>query len=214
MIQAVITEHHTPVEETSTGLNNRKLLMWTFLGSDVMFFGAFIATYLVYRGKSLVGPYPSEILNIPVTSVSTFVLLMSSLAMVLGLHYVKEGDKNKGTLWILVVVLLGSVFMGFQFVEFREFAHLGLTPRTNIFGTTFFILTGIHGAHVTIGVIWMTFLAYSSHNGALRANNALDLEIAGLYWHFVDIVWIVIFTVIYLISANDMPPPGMESIAH
>ena len=214
MIQAVITEHHTPVEETSTGLNNRKLLMWTFLGSDVMFFGAFIATYLVYRGKSLVGPYPSEILNIPVTSVSTFVLLMSSLAMVLGLHYVKEGDKNKGTLWILVVVLLGSVFMGFQFVEFREFAHLGLTPRTNIFGTTFFILTGIHGAHVTIGVIWMAFLAYSSHNGALRANNALDLEIAGLYWHFVDIVWIVIFTVIYLISANDMPPPGMESIAH
>ena len=214
MIQAVITEHHTPVEETSTGLNNRKLLMWTFLGSDVMFFGAFIATYLVYRGKSLVGPYPSEILNIPITSVSTFVLLMSSLAMVLGLHYVKEGDKNKGTLWILVVVLLGSVFMGFQFVEFREFAHLGLTPRTNIFGTTFFILTGIHGAHVTIGVIWMTFLAYSSHNGALRANNALDLEIAGLSWHFVDIVWIVIFTVIYLISANDMPPPGMESIAH
>ncbi len=214
MTQAAITEHHTPVEDTSTGLNSRKLLMWAFLGSDVMFFGAFIATYLVYRGKSLVGPYPSEILNIPITSVSTFVLLMSSLAMVLGLHYVREGEKNKGTLWILVVVLLGSVFMGFQFVEFREFAHLGLTPRTNIFGTTFFILTGIHGAHVTIGVIWMAFLAYSSHNEALRSDNALDLEIAGLYWHFVDIVWIVIFTVIYLISANDAPPPGMESITH
>ena len=214
MTQAAITEHHPPVEDTSTGLNSRKLLMWAFLGSDVMFFGAFISTYLVYRGKSLVGPYPSEILNIPITSVSTFVLLMSSLAMVLGLHYVKEGEKNKGTLWILVVVILGSVFMGFQFVEFREFAHLGLTPRTNIFGTTFFILTGIHGAHVTIGVIWMAFLAYSSHNGALRADNALDLEIAGLYWHFVDIVWIVIFTVIYLISANDAPPPGMESITH
>ncbi|SVC36578.1 uncharacterized protein METZ01_LOCUS289432, partial [marine metagenome] len=212
--QAAITEHHPPVEDTSTGLNSRKLLMWAFLGSDVMFFGAFISTYLVYRGKSLVGPYPSEILNIPITSVSTFVLLMSSLAMVLGLHYVREGEKNKGTLWILAVVVLGSVFMGFQFVEFREFAHLGLTPRTNIFGTTFFILTGIHGAHVTIGVIWMAFLAYSSHNGALRADNALDLEIAGLYWHFVDIVWIVIFTVIYLISANDAPPPGMESITH
>ena len=214
MTQAAITEHHPPVEDTSTGLSSRKLLMWAFLGSDVMFFGAFISTYLVYRGKSLVGPYPSEILNIPITSVSTFVLLMSSLAMVLGLHYVKEGEKNKGTLWILVVVVLGTVFMGFQFVEFREFAHLGLTPRTNIFGTTFFILTGIHGAHVTIGVIWMAFLAYSSHNGALRSDNALDLEIAGLYWHFVDIVWIVIFTVIYLISANDAPPPGMESITH
>ena len=214
MTQAAITEHHTPVEETSTGLNNRKLLMWAFLGSDVMFFGAFIATYLVYRGKSLVGPYPSEVLNIPITTVSTFVLLMSSLAMVLALHYVKEGEKNKGTLWILVVVVLGAIFMGFQFVEFREFAHLGLTPRTNIFGTTFFILTGIHGGHVTIGVIWMAFLAYSSNNGALRSDNALDLEIAGLYWHFVDIVWIVIFTVIYLISANDAPPPGMETITH
>ena len=214
MTQAAITEHHTPVEETSTGLNNRKLLMWAFLGSDVMFFGAFIATYLVYRGKSLVGPYPSEVLNIPITTVSTFVLLMSSLAMVLALHYVKEGEKNKGTLWILVVVVLGAIFMGFQFVEFREFAHLGLTPRTNIFGTTFFILTGIHVAHVTIGVIWMAFLAYSSNNGALRSDNALDLEIAGLYWHFVDIVWIVIFTVIYLISANDAPPPGMETITH
>ena len=214
MTQAAITEHHTPVEETSTGLNNRKLLMWAFLGSDVMFFGAFIATYLVYRGKSLVGPYPSEVLNIPITTVSTFVLLMSSLAMVLALHYVKEGEKNKGTLWILAVVVLGAIFMGFQFVEFREFAHLGLTPRTNIFGTTFFILPGIHGAHVTIGVIWMAFLAYSSNNGALRSDNALDLEIAGLYWHFVDIVWIVIFTVIYLISANDAPPPGMETITH
>ena len=214
MTQAAITEHHTPVEETTTGLNSRKLLMWAFLGSDVMFFGAFIATYLVYRGKSLVGPYPSEVLNIPITTVSTFVLLMSSLAMVLALHYVKEGEKNKGTLWILVVVVLGAIFMGFQFVEFREFAHLGLTPRTNIFGTTFFILTGIHGAHVTIGVIWMAFLAYSSNSGALRSDNALDLEIAGLYWHFVDIVWIVIFTVIYLISANDAPPPGMETITH
>ena len=214
MTQAVTTQHHEPVENTSTGLNTRKLLMWTFLGSDVMFFGAFIATYLVYRGKSLVGPYPDEILNIPVTSVSTFVLLMSSLAMVLGLHYVKEGQKNKATLWILMVVLLGTIFMGFQFVEFREFAHEGLTPRTNIFGTTFFILTGIHGAHVTIGVIWMAFLAYGSHKGSLRPDSALDLEIAGLYWHYVDIVWIVIFTVIYLISATDGAPAGVERILH
>jgi heme/copper-type cytochrome/quinol oxidase subunit 3 len=207
--QAAATEHHEPVENTSTGLNSRKLMMWAFLASDVMFFGVFIATYLVYRGKSLVGPYPSEILDIPLTSVSTFVLLMSSLAMVLALHYVKAGEKNKGTLWILLVVVLGAIFMGFQFYEFREFAHEGLTPRTNIFGTTFFILTGIHGAHVTIGVIWMAFLAYGSHVGSLRSDNSLDLEIAGLYWHFVDIVWIVIFTVIYLISAADGPPAGV-----
>ena len=120
---------HNEVEDTSTGLSHRKLLMWTFLGSDVMFFGAFIATYLVYRGRSLVGPYPSEILNIPVTSVSTFVLLMSSLAMVLGLYYLRQGEKNKATFWILGVVVLGAVFIGFQVVEFRQFAIEGLTPR-------------------------------------------------------------------------------------
>jgi caa(3)-type oxidase subunit IV len=136
--------------------------------------------------------------------VSTFVLLMSSLAMVLGLHYVKEGNRGKATLWILVVVVLGAVFMGFQFVEFREFAHEGLTPRTNIFGTTFFILTGIHGAHVTIGVIWMAFLAYSSHTGKLRPDNALDLEIAGLYWHFVDIVWIITLLEVWLFDVEGL----------
>jgi heme/copper-type cytochrome/quinol oxidase subunit 3 len=139
---------------------------------------------------------------------------MSSLAMVLALHYLKENEKNKATLWILGVVFLGVIFMGFQYYEFTHFAHLGLTPRTNIFGTTFFILTGLHGGHVTIGILWMAFLAYGSHKGTLRSDNAIDLEIAGLYWHFVDIVWIIIFTVIYLISANDMPPAGAELLIH
>ncbi len=211
---AVINNHQDEIENTSTGLSNKKLMMWLFLASDVMFFGAFISTYLIYRGKSLVGPYPSEVLDIPITTVSTFVLLMSSLAMVLALHYLKENEKNKATLWILGVVFLGVIFMGFQFYEFNHFAHLGLTPRTNIFGTTFFILTGLHGGHVTIGILWMAFLAYGSHKGTLRSDNAIDLEIAGLYWHFVDIVWIIIFTVIYLISANDMPPPGSELLIH
>ena len=185
---AVINNHQDEIENTSTGLSNKKLMMWLFLASDVMFFGAFISTYLIYRGKSLVGPYPSEILDIPITTVSTFVLLMSSLAMVLALHYLKENEKNKATLWILGVVFLGVIFMGFQFYEFNHFAHLGLTPRTNIFGTTFFILTGLHGGHVTIGILWMAFLAYGSHKGTLRSDNAIDLEIAGLYWHFVDTV--------------------------
>ena len=211
---AVINNHQDEIENTSTGLSNKKLMMWLFLASDVMFFGAFISTYLIYRGKSLVGPYPSEVLDIPITTVSTFVLLMSSLAMVLALHYLKENEKNKATLWILGVVFLGVIFMGFQFYEFNHFAHLGLTPRTNIFGTTFFILTGLHGGHVTIGILWLAFLAYGSHKGTLRSDNAIDLEIAGLYWHFVDIVWIIIFTVIYLISTNDMPPPGSELLIH
>ncbi len=198
----------------STGLSNRKLLMWAFLGSDVMFFGAFIGTYLVYRNKSLVGPYPADVLNIPITTLSTFVLLMSSLAMVLALYYLKESRTSLAKLWLFGVIALGLVFIGFQVVEFYEFVNEGLTPRVNIFGTTFFILTGLHGAHVTFGVLWLVVLLYGQFKGSLKKENAVDLEMAGLYWHFVDVVWIVIFTMIYLISANDGPPPGAPPFTH
>ncbi len=203
-----VKNEYGEVINTSTGLSNKKLLMWAFLGSDVMFFGSFIATFLVYRNRSLVGPYPADILDIPITSVSTFVLLMSSLAMVLALSYVQDGRKKLGTFWIFSVVVLGAIFLLFQVYEFNHFAKVGLTPRTNLFGTTFFILTGLHGAHVTLGVLWLMFLGFGSIKGTLRADNAIDLELAGLYWHFVDIVWIVIFTVIYLISARDVAPAG------
>lgn len=216
--QAITTEYHEEVHDptynTSTGLSNRKLLMWAFLASDVMFFGTFIATYLVYRNRSLVGPYPENVLDIPITTISTFVLLMSSLAMVLALHYVREGSKGPGRFWIFATAALGIVFLLFQVVEFQTFVNEGLTPRTNLFGTTFFILTGIHGTHVTIGVVWLLILLYGHFKGTLRSDNALDLEIAGLYWHFVDIVWIVIFTVVYLVTADDGPPPGAPPFIH
>lgn len=216
--QAIATEYHEEVHDstynTSTGLSNRKLLMWAFLASDVMFFGSFIATYLVYRNRSLVGPYPEDVLDIPITTISTFVLLMSSLAMVLALHYVRDNSKIAARFWIFATAALGLVFLGFQVVEFQVFVHEGLTPRTNLFGSTFFILTGIHGAHVTIGVLWLLFLLFGHFKGTLRSENSLDLEIAGLYWHFVDIVWIVIFTVVYLVTAYDGPPPGAPPFIH
>ena len=198
------TEH----EHTSTGLSHRKLLMWAFLGSDCMFFGALISTVMVYRGKSLTGP-AEELLNIPVTSVSTFVLLMSSVAMVLGLAAIQRGDLKGLRIWLTATALLGSVFIGFQMFEFWEFAHEGLTPRTNLFGSTFLTLTGFHGAHVTIGIIWIWTIVFASFKGKVRQETSLDVEIAGLYWHFVDIVWIVIFGVIYLIGAQ-----GAEGAAH
>lgn len=182
--------------------------MWAFLASDVMFFGTFIATYLIYRNRSLVGPYPENVLDIPITTISTFVLLMSSLAMVLALHYIREDSKGWGRFWLFATAALGGVFLIFQVVEFSTFVNEGLTPRTNLFGTTFFILTGFHGAHVTIGVLWLLILLFGHFKGTLRSDNSLDLEIAGLYWHFVDIVWIVIFTVVYLVTANDGAPPG------
>ncbi len=191
----VVVEH----PHTSTGLDNRKLLMWAFLASDCMFFGTLIATYLVYKGRSITGPYPREMFDIPYTSVSTFVLLLSSFMMVLGLHALNNGDRRRMRIFITTTALLGTIFLGGQFYEFTSFYRDGLSLSQNLFGSTFFVLTGFHGTHVFIGVFWLLALVVHSLRGKLTAENALTLEIAGLYWHFVDIVWILIFTLVYLI---------------
>jgi heme/copper-type cytochrome/quinol oxidase subunit 3 len=174
--------------------------MWVFLASECMFFGSLIATYLSYKGRSLVGPQPSEILNIPLTSISTFVLLMSSLAMVLALDAVQRDDRTLAKVWIGAVISLGGLFLAGQVYEFSHFYHEGLTLQANLFGATFFVLTGFHGAHVTVGVIWMLTLLVLMFRGRIGPEQSLDVEVAGLYWHFVDIVWIVIFTLVYLIQ--------------
>ena len=164
--------------------------MWAFLGSDCMFFGSLIATYLVYQGKSVRGPEPIDVFSIPTTSVSTFVLLMSSMSMVLAYAALTRGSLKGFRIWILSTAILGMTFLAFQTFEFRDFANheaivkcadeaaiaeltaklspakvtelgnqcdegaeeaevsFGVTPRTNLFGTTFFTLTGFHGAHV------------------------------------------------------------------
>jgi cytochrome c oxidase subunit 3 len=191
---------HAMEIETSTGINNRKMVFWAFLGSECMFFGSLIATYLVYKGRSVVGPYPKEILDIPVTSISTFDLLMSSLAMVLCLAAIERGDMKRFKFWLSAVIVGGLIFLGFQVYEFSSFVHEGLTLKRNLFGSSFFVLTGFHGTHVAVGVLWLTSLLVLAFRGALSQADALDVEIAGLYWHFVDIVWIVIFTVVYLIT--------------
>jgi len=186
--------------ETSTGVNTFKLGFWIFLGSETLFFGSLISTYMVYKHQSVTGPFPNQILNIPLTSISTFVLLMSSLAMVLALAGVQRGNRFQGLFWLFMTAALGSTFLGFQAYEFTEFYHKGLSLQTNLFGSTFFVLTGFHGAHVTMGVIWLLSLWVQGLRGELRPENSLRVEIAGLYWHFVDIVWIVIFTLIYLLQ--------------
>ena len=211
--------HH----HTSLGLDNRKIAIWTFIGSECMLFASLISTYLVYKGRSPQGPYPHEawtnpstgevmkpILDIPVTSASTFVLLMSSVAMVMALNAVQTKyqpkittwDKIKGSskLWLWATALLGTIFLMFQAYEFTSFVHEGLTIRTNLFGSSFFTLTGFHGAHVTAGVLWLFTLLAIDYKRGLGPKDALLVDIAALYWHFVDVVWIVIFTLIYLIK--------------
>ncbi len=201
--------HAVEPEYTTTGLNHRKLLMWVFLGSDCLFFGALIATYMVYRGQSLAGPYPIDIINVPVTTISTFVLLMSSFAMVQALAATHADNKRAIVGWLVATAALGSIFIGFQIVEFNTFKNEGLTLGGNLFGATFFTLTGFHGAHVTLGIIWLVAMAIVANKGRVGPNSALDIELLGLYWHFVDIVWIVIFTLLYLIAGFDAGPAAV-----
>jgi cytochrome c oxidase subunit 3/cytochrome o ubiquinol oxidase subunit 3 len=189
-----------PEHRTSTGLGNRKLVFWTFLGSECMFFGSLIATYLIYRGHDRVGPHPHEILNIPLTSYSAFLLLMSSLTMVLALSSVQHGNVRGTRIWLAATALLGMHFVANQVYEFASFVHEGLRLQTNLFGSSFYVLTGFHGTHVTVGIVWLWTLFGMAVRGQLPKERALDVEIAGLYWHFVDVVWIAIFTLVYLIQ--------------
>src|SRR6476469_2495510 len=183
MATAVATHAHPA---TSTGLDNKKLAIWAFIGSECMLFASLISTYLIYKGRSVVGPYPHEvcdpavlgavkcpakmnaILNIPVTSMSTFVLLMSSLFMVLALAAVENKGKpgyqgkllGNSSFWLMATAIAGATFLGFQAVEFTSFVHEGLSIRRTLFGSSFFTLTGFHGAHVTAGVLWLMTLFF------------------------------------------------------
>jgi heme/copper-type cytochrome/quinol oxidase subunit 3 len=209
---------HADHPPTSTGIDSRKLGMWLFLTSDCMFFGSLIATYMIYRGRAEElylsgqgkGPLPHELLDIPYTSVSAFVLLMSSMTMVLALAGIQKGDLRSFRVWTMATVLLGATFLGGQWFEFHEFYHEGLGYTTNMFSMTFYTLTGFHGLHVTLGVIWLMSLFIVSLRGGVKKDQALNVEIAGLYWHFVDIVWIVIFTLVYLIPYKNVPTEGAE----
>jgi len=275
-----IDHHHDP--STSTGIPNKKLLMWAFLASDCMFFGCLISTHLIYRLHPPPGaPAARDVFSIELTSFSTFILLMSSLMMALAVNAIQKGNLKSLRVSILTTILFGSIFLGCQVYEFNNFVfEKHLTITNSILGTTFFTLTGTHGTHVAIGVLWLTLMyirsfkpagaeaargtwlllsfvhlvvfmatlglsmylvlhfarvaqagAFGLHTclhfakveykailgavvgflglrwfalprGAVDFDerHAIDVEMMGLYWHFVDIVWIVIFTAVYLLE--------------
>jgi cytochrome c oxidase subunit 3/cytochrome o ubiquinol oxidase subunit 3 len=204
-----IDEHHW----TSTGLNSRKIAIWAFIGSECLFFASLISTYLVYKGKSLVGPLPhsesqcmlhgkmqacEQIFEIPLVTFGTAVLLFSSFFVVLALNGAQTGNRKRLLFWLGMTVLCGLFFVGMQVYEFTHFFHKGMGYSTNLFASTFYTLTGFHGSHVTLGVIWLSTMLVLAIRGKVPPEKSLNLEMAALYWHFVDVVWIVIFPVVYL----------------
>ncbi|MBL9188700.1 MAG: heme-copper oxidase subunit III [Opitutaceae bacterium] len=274
---ATIDHHHDP--STSTGIPNKKLLMWTFLASDCMFFGALISTHLIYRLHPPAGGLDPKVVFSPeLTSFSTFILLMSSLMMALAVTAIQKGNVKSCRWSLLTTIFFGMIFLGCQVYEFDHFVKdKNMTLSNSLLGTTFYTLTGTHGCHVAIGVLWLglmyvrsfkvasdkswfgqqllhvvalliallgslkvtlglvhalqveptfgaavgaffthefiyiaiTLVAYgllafyfARPRGTVQFNeaNAIDVESMGLYWHFVDIVWIIIFTAVYLLE--------------
>ena len=189
-----LVETHEPAE----GLELRKLAMWVFLSSEVIFFGSLIATFLVYKNKSVAGP-GQEVLNIPLTGVNTFILIVSSLTMVLSLASAINDRQRQLKLWLLATIMLGTVFLSIQGYEYFKLWNEGLTPTANLFGSAFYTLTGFHGTHVLVGVIILLGVLLKALLGGFGPKHYLPIELAGLYWHFVDLVWIVLFTLVYLI---------------
>lgn len=195
-----IDHHHDA--STSTGIPNKKLLMWAFLASDCMFFGTLISTHLIYRLYPPAGnPEPTAVFDVPLTSFSTFILLMSSLMMALAVNAIQKGNIKSMRFSLLTTAFFGAIFLGCQVYEFWHFIFdKQMTITNSILGTTFYTLTGTHGLHVLIGVIWLMSMYFYSFTGRVGQKEAIDVETMGLYWHFVDIVWIVIFTAVYLLE--------------
>jgi heme/copper-type cytochrome/quinol oxidase subunit 3 len=172
--------------------------MWIFIASESIFFAALMATYLIYRGKT---PFEEGLghLDLNVASANTFILLASSLTMVLSLQSIENGKRGRMILFLILTAVLGGLFLGGQAYEYYELLIHDVSIDTNLFGATFFTLTGFHGSHVAVGVLWIILLIIRALRGGVTQQNHLAVELGGLYWHFVDLVWVVLFTIIYLI---------------
>jgi cytochrome c oxidase subunit 3 len=192
---------HDSGHGTSLGVDSRKMGVWTFIGSETLFFAALIVTYLIYKPRNLAagGQDPKEFLGIAVTSVLASILLASSLTMVLALAAIRRHDTRQFRIWLLATAGLGLCFLSGQAYEFTKLISEGVTFSSSMFGTTFFVLTGFHGTHVAIGVTWLMSVFTKIWRYPDAPGNDMDVELGGLYWHFVDLVWVAIFTLIYLL---------------
>jgi len=190
----------TPVTPESWG----KLGMWIFLAGDAVGFGVLLAGYGIMRASSVDWPDPYAVLGINLTAAMTFLLICSSVTMVKALEWLGKGDKRRAINYLLYTALGGTIFVSLQAFEWTHLIHRGLLITgnpwgANLFGTTFFLVTGFHGLHVTAGVIYLLSIVRWVLNRANPADSYNAVEIVGLYWHFVDLVWIMVFTFMYLL---------------
>jgi heme/copper-type cytochrome/quinol oxidase subunit 3 len=194
-------DHAHGGHHSSLGLSNNKLAMWLFLGSECLLFGGLISTYMLYRNRHSAELGPDQLWDIPFTSASSFVLLTSSLTMVLAVSAANRKDLRTTKIFLAVTALLGGLFVAGQIYEFTTFYREGLGFTTSLFSSSFYTLTGFHGVHVSLGIIMLVATIGMLQKEKISGDKAEAVESVGLYWHFVDIVWIIIFTLVYLIPA-------------
>jgi cytochrome c oxidase subunit 3 len=183
-------------------ISNGKVGIWLFLASEVMFFTGLIGAYIILRaGQSTWGDPTSDQypLNIPLTALNTFLLICSSVTLVWGLQAIQAGERAKGNLGLLITTVVGALFVGVQVYEYIHLVHDGMTPEKDIMAGCFYVMTGFHGLHVLLGVVAMAVVTIKGYMGHFSPKNYAIVEYTGLYWHFVDLVWIILFAIVYLI---------------
>jgi len=178
-------------------LNTPKLGMWIFIASEVMLFSALIGALLTAKLDS--PPTANDVLNVPVTALNTFILIVSSTTVVMALSAAQDGAQRKLRGFLIATLLLGGTFLGIQITEYRILLSEGFTPAGSLFGSAFYTVTGLHGFHVFIGLCLLLWLIPQAFKGRFTPADYTRVEVFGLYWHFVDVVWIVLFTLIYLL---------------
>lgn len=196
-ISRMVTAEGVVEAGPTMGLPSNKLGMWIFLASEIMFFTALIGVFVNFKARGLLTT--TGVLNVPLAALNTFILIVSSFTLVMALDSIQRSERRRFTLFLLATLVLGATFIALQGVEWSLLLGEGVTPSEDLFGTAFFVLTGFHGAHVIIGLLWLFLTLLRAARGDFSSQNNMGIELFGLYWHFVDIIWIVLFTIIYLI---------------
>jgi cytochrome c oxidase subunit 3 len=173
--------------------------MLALIVAEIAIFGIFVVAYIYYIAKSLTGPYPRQVLELPIFN--TVCLLSSSFTIWIAERALKRGARGAFSLWWALTVALGAIFLVGTGLEWKKLIyHDGLTISTNLFGTTFYSLVGLHASHVIVGLTMLSIVLIFSLTGKLKSEHSRQLEVLSLYWHFVDGVWVVVFTVVYIIG--------------
>lgn len=199
MSSAII--HYIDEPHPVTGVTNSKLGIWLFLASEVMLFGALFSTYIILRTGSVSWPEGSSVLNVPLATLNTMILIASSVTMVMSWASLMMNRFNKYRMYMALTILLALAFLVVKYIEYTTKFHHGIFPATSTFYAIYFTLTGLHGLHILGGVVVNTYFLFPG--AKLWKTNPKQftgrIEVAGLYWHFVDLVWIFLFPVLYLL---------------